>query len=427
MPKKSSSWRRWRPLMGAALVVVIVGVGVAVVQRRQTPSTLVAGAAQYPAGWQALPQPPITDRSGPSVIWSGREVFLIGGSSPTKNFDAVDHRTDGAAFDPATGRWRKLAAMPVRLWGLGSVWTGSQVVVLGIRCDTQDDEGNCSPGGYASAVLDQNGRWQAVLVPDSLQPEYRPNPPGPEEVGWTGTEAVFTLGRNNFAAFDPVAAAWRPLPAPPGRIRESCVAGTTLVALTSKWSRDGVVFEDDPRGRGERGDSHQGANPPRDAYVQARLAVFEGGQWRESVPAPGVESENGFRLRCTSDFAAVVGGSLRGADIVSYVLAERRWQPSDGRARSAVSEAAVNFVAVGDELLAWDDRRGEGAAANLRAGTTRSFPAGPEVGDGFAVDASNRRFFVYIGTPDWSERTRFYVYTAPADGEDEASFPGGQH
>jgi hypothetical protein len=49
------------------------------------------------------------------------------------------------------------------------------------------------------------------------------------------------------------------------------------------------------------------------------------------------------------------------------------------------------------------------------------------VGDGFAVDASNRRFFVYIGTPDWSERTRFYVYTAPADGEDEASFPGGQH
>lgn len=63
------------------------------------------GAAYDPATrrWRVLPRAPITARSRPIMYWTGHEVVVWGGEG--------DHRgeiPDGAAYDPSTGRWRTL-------------------------------------------------------------------------------------------------------------------------------------------------------------------------------------------------------------------------------------------------------------------------------------------------------------------------------
>src|SRR5437879_5985863 len=89
-----------------------------------------AGAAYEPGAdwWQVLPPAPVAGRFGTSAVWSGREVLFWGGQAgadtgglhlppptatgglhlppPTATF------ADGAAYDPATPRWRRLPAAP---------------------------------------------------------------------------------------------------------------------------------------------------------------------------------------------------------------------------------------------------------------------------------------------------------------------------
>src|SRR5205807_4897393 len=108
------------------------------------------GAAYEPGAdrWQVLPPAPVAGRFGTSAVWSGREVLFWGGQAgadtrglhlppptatgglhlppPTGTF------ADGAAYDPATRRWRKLPAAPIGArTGHQAVWTGREMVVWG--------------------------------------------------------------------------------------------------------------------------------------------------------------------------------------------------------------------------------------------------------------------------------------------------------
>ena len=104
------------------------------------------GAAYDPAAdrWRLLPPAPLGARTAPAGVWTGREMVLWGGiglpgagdNSPLDTI--VERRTllypvaDGAAYDPATNRWRTLE--PVPLLGRGfpiAAWDGQGMILWG--------------------------------------------------------------------------------------------------------------------------------------------------------------------------------------------------------------------------------------------------------------------------------------------------------
>ena len=72
------------------------------------------------AGWQRAPAPPLQPRESAIGLWTGSEALIIGGSAAAPcpsnaSCDAPDEPPlrDGAAFDPRTRTWRRLARAPV--------------------------------------------------------------------------------------------------------------------------------------------------------------------------------------------------------------------------------------------------------------------------------------------------------------------------
>ena len=104
------------------------------------------GAGYDPAAdrWRALPRAPVAPRGAAASVWTGREMVLWGGigqpgagdNSPLDTI--IERRTllypvaDGAAYDPATDRWRVLE--PVPLLGRGfpiAAWDGQGMILWG--------------------------------------------------------------------------------------------------------------------------------------------------------------------------------------------------------------------------------------------------------------------------------------------------------
>lgn len=107
---------------------------------------LADGAAYDPASdrWRQLSRSPLTPRDSPAAVWSGRELVVWGGIGLPGAGDSgpldqvIERRTilapvaDGAAYDPATDRWRPLE--PVPLLGRGkaiAAWDGGGMLMWG--------------------------------------------------------------------------------------------------------------------------------------------------------------------------------------------------------------------------------------------------------------------------------------------------------
>lgn len=104
------------------------------------------GAAYDPATdkWRALPTAPVTARTATGTVWSGTEMIVWGGvglqapagGSPLdltlQTAGSLTPLGDGAAYNPATDKWRKLE--PVPLLGRGfpiAAWDGKGMIVWG--------------------------------------------------------------------------------------------------------------------------------------------------------------------------------------------------------------------------------------------------------------------------------------------------------
>ena len=93
-----------------------------------SPAAESSGASAWqslPAGWSALPAPPVM-RARAVSVWTGSELFFWGGDT---DFGGTHHNT-GFAYDPATETWQRLTDGP--LTGRSSaaaVWTGDEVLV----------------------------------------------------------------------------------------------------------------------------------------------------------------------------------------------------------------------------------------------------------------------------------------------------------
>jgi hypothetical protein len=128
----------------------------AALPRPGTQTTLADGAAfdLVVRQWRVLPPAPITARSRAAVAWTGREMLVVGGWSDAGGA-GFTVESDGAAFDPARDRWRRLPDAPVCVNGPG-VWTGAQLVV----------SGNCTGAPMRVAAFDPaRNRWTELPVP----------------------------------------------------------------------------------------------------------------------------------------------------------------------------------------------------------------------------------------------------------------------
>jgi hypothetical protein len=103
--------------------------------------TLGDGAAFDPASdtWRVIAPAPIDPRIGAEAAWTGTEMLVWGGTSAWSGGRPLE---DGAAYDPETDTWRPLADGPFGAWDFGaaSVWTGDELVVIGVQPDPPASE-----------------------------------------------------------------------------------------------------------------------------------------------------------------------------------------------------------------------------------------------------------------------------------------------
>jgi N-acetylneuraminic acid mutarotase len=103
------------------------------------------GAAYDPATdrWRTLPPAPLSARTATGAVWSGRELLVWGGIGlPEADGGPLDRVLErrtalapletGAAYDPATDRWRPLEPVPLlgRAYPI-TAWDGEGMIVWG--------------------------------------------------------------------------------------------------------------------------------------------------------------------------------------------------------------------------------------------------------------------------------------------------------
>jgi N-acetylneuraminic acid mutarotase len=185
-----------------------------------SPTDPGAGPAR-PKGWRKLPAGPLRGRHSASAVWTGREMVVWGGAWRAGN--ASIWLDDGAAYDPAADRWRRIAASPLAARSEAFIaWTGKEVVVW---------------GGQTHDSLSFGDEFDDGALYDAAKDTWKPmaNWPLAHRYGaravWTGSRLVVWGGASaeagedppplaDGAAYDPSSNRWTKLPAAPltGRI-----------------------------------------------------------------------------------------------------------------------------------------------------------------------------------------------------------------
>lgn len=360
------------------LLLVGAGCGAASEQR--------ADGGGWADAWERVPDSPLSPRSDAVAVWTGDEVLVVGGDDrpcpPNADCAVPDSPPlgDGAAYDPMTREWRRIANPPIPF-----SWADTAVV----------------------------GDTVFFLVPGI---------PGRPEA------------RSGFLAYAPGIDSWRELPwaeangSPPGSGYRLVAAGDRLVAYSGSdgsgerpdWIFDAsrsewAVLPDDPM------------TPAFDRHMEwigDRLALFD----HEIVPNPGSERPSLTRAAALEvgsgrwdrlpdsemlssapwllDGGRLVNPSLGGADggeINNWgrrypnggilELTDRRWSPlPDGPADDAFSAGVV-----GREAARFDAYRGR--VLELSSGQWREVPRLEEAENvaGRASVAAGRHLFVYGG------------------------------
>ena len=215
--------------------------------------TADAAGASAAFRWSARASSPLGARTNPLVVWAGRQLLEIGGlvARGSKATNA------GAAFDPATGRWHRIAPVPgdagVNPKGAydlsmnpASAWTGRYLAVANGPVKSCPKAGAASSCWTGVALYDPAAnRWTTLTLPKQLD--------GLEvsAVTWTGRDVVVaavdeaafgtSTGRLAVAEYAPATGRWQVIsPAVPrghpGRYLDLAFADGRLL-LWSQWDR----------------------------------------------------------------------------------------------------------------------------------------------------------------------------------------------
>lgn len=210
-------------------MVVIVGASLA------WPPTESVAAARPPTGVHTVAAVPTW--IAPSLLFStGKEVLLFG-TNRTRSERAT--RNEGASYDLSAKRWKQIAAAPFDppiLWP-NALWTGRELVVVGVSCDNrgtpEDDEPRCYPGSLVAASYNpKRDGWRSIDVPDSLAAGFTPGNVGAagQSVGALDGNAVFEIS-GQLWSLDPRTERWRHRDM--GRAYSACIASNRLIAQSA--------------------------------------------------------------------------------------------------------------------------------------------------------------------------------------------------
>jgi hypothetical protein len=240
-----------------AVVLLVAAAGVAWV---------VTGAgrsktAEAAGSWRKAPPAPLSPREHAVGAWTGREALIVGGSDAPPcppGASCGRQRTpplrDGAAYDPRTRSWRRIAEAPVGFDFADSAVVGRTVFVATPGSDARP--------GAPSAVLAyrvETDRWRRLPSP--------PHPRGNYTLVAAGDRLVVYDrggGRRDAPGYVLTRAggSWRPLPPDP-------LPRTTPQSMA--WTgRELVLFGSAPVGRGA-------TKPP---LARAAALSLGAGRWR---------------------------------------------------------------------------------------------------------------------------------------------------
>jgi hypothetical protein len=215
---------RWSTVAGVCVTLLAVGCGPA------GPARPAAAAALVHGHWSVLAASPLGSRQGPVVAWTGQELLEIGGT------EGNAAPGDGAAFDPADNRWRRIAPVPGRVSTMpaASVWTGSRLFVFGGQPLTYKTTLGSAAGLYDPA----SDRWAVTAT----SPFGRGlSQPAAVRAGRLVVVAGVEGSRVEVASYDPAAGKWRrqdpPLPAAHPALGIALVATADRVIIWSLWGR----------------------------------------------------------------------------------------------------------------------------------------------------------------------------------------------
>ena len=159
------------------------------------------GAAYDPETdtWRRLPPAPISPRA-PLSVWTSSEFILWGTAARMQ-----PRLRDGASYDPVTNAWREIAPAPIELTDASASWTGKEMIVFGAALHGGNkSETETAIGAAYDPATD---RWRRIPASD-LSPQA-------STASWDGRELIAWDYGNVSAAYDPKANQWRPLPRVP--------------------------------------------------------------------------------------------------------------------------------------------------------------------------------------------------------------------
>lgn len=173
--------------------------------------------------WRTLEPGPLGNRYHHTAVWTGEEMIVWGGVSPSGvNAPVEDVHADGAAFDPRRERWRAIAPAPLApRRGHVAVWTGEEMIVWGgarlLRPIRKERERLL----YDGAAYDpERDRWRWLAPARIARP---PTSIAVEEVQphafWT-REAMIVWTPYGGALYEPRSDTWERIPPPPPEIRK---------------------------------------------------------------------------------------------------------------------------------------------------------------------------------------------------------------
>jgi hypothetical protein len=174
-------------------------------------------------GWTQLAPPPFP-RARAISVWAGSQLILWGGDTGYGG----THHADGAAYNPASDSWRKLAPSPLsERSSSGAVWTGCAVIVW---------------GGYSGRELDDGAAYDPATDSWRMLPESPLDGRVPVAMVWTGDEVIVwgDMERPNpssdGAAYDPATDRWRKIAEAPVELNlaEAAWTGKEMIVLGAK-------------------------------------------------------------------------------------------------------------------------------------------------------------------------------------------------
>ena len=364
---------RWRASSVVAFVVLLLASACADPPGGVGPLPIAASETT----WTAAPDGPLTPREGTLGLWTGREVLLIGGTSgppcpPGAGCVApsAPPLASGAAFNPTTGQWRRIADAPAPVgWARGAIvgdiayvltqaYPASNTRAAMLAYEPTDDrwERLPLPTGSSMSLVAAGSRLVAYrtseehgagpdLVLDAITNTWQPLPPDPLSAAydrtmvWAGEglvlfdkELVPQPGSTKppmtrAALFDTTTRSWRRLP-------------DSQILSTYPWIVDGTTLVNPTLGGADGG---QVGNWGR-TYPHGGALDVARGRWSQLPEAPPDATEAAGALTTT-------GGLFIGSSGWVLDLERGRWLRVPGFVDAMEGTTAPTVVAAERSLF----------------------------------------------------------------------------